>query len=118
MESVKEYKEKDYEIIIVNDGSKDRETIKILRELKKQGCNIINQKNKGPSTARNNGIKKAKGKYLLLLDADNKIKKEYIIEGIKILNDNKEVGVVYSDVGWFGEKKWIRKLPDFNFSPL
>lgn len=61
-----------YEIIIVNDGSTDSsaELIDSLAEEHEQ-IKAIHQKNQGPNYARYNGIKNAKGKYILFLDADD-----------------------------------------------
>ena len=119
IESVRKYKEKNYEIIIINDGSKDKKTLKTLKDLKKQkNIILINQKHQGPSTARNNGIKKSKAEYIFFLDADNKIEPEYLKQGLKILDKNKEIGIVYSDVKFFGEEERIINLPEFNFERL
>jgi glycosyltransferase involved in cell wall biosynthesis len=69
---------KDYEIIIINDGSTDK-SVEIINLYKKNNQNIklYNQKNDGaPGKARNVGIKKAKGETLLFLDSDDKIPKK------------------------------------------
>jgi glycosyltransferase involved in cell wall biosynthesis len=62
----------DYEIIIINDGSPDNSRELIL-QLMKRYSNIvfIEQTNKGVSMARNAGIDKARGKYLLFIDPDD-----------------------------------------------
>lgn len=72
LDSVLNQTYKDYEIIIVNDGSTDNSK-DIIEEYQKKYDFIktINQDNQGLSMARNNGIKKAKGKYFLLLDSDD-----------------------------------------------
>lgn len=65
------------EIIVVNDGSKDK-TKEILDEYSKKYSNILalHQENKGVSEARNNGLKMATGNYIGFLDCDDYIKPE------------------------------------------
>lgn len=61
-----------YEIIIINDGSNDK-SIEAINDFASSNDNIIiiNQDNQGVAAARNNGIKKANGKYILMLDSDD-----------------------------------------------
>lgn len=67
------------EIIVVNDGSTDQTLSKINDFAKKDArIKIINQKNQGLSEARNNGIKKATGKYIALIDGDDEIAPDFI----------------------------------------
>lgn len=60
----------DFEIVIVNDGSKDN-SVKIVESIKDSRIRIIHQKNQGVSIARNNGIKESKAPYIVFLDADD-----------------------------------------------
>ena len=63
---------KDIEIICINDGSPDN-SLKILEEYAKKDSRIkiINQKNAGPSVARNNGMSAASGEYIGFVDSDD-----------------------------------------------
>jgi len=104
-----------YEIIIVNDGSTDPLTHQVLNELKNDGYQVIDQLNQGAAAARNTGVKKAQGEYILPLDADNRIRTSYIYKGIEILDQYPDVAVVYGDVEHFGKDiSSLEQLPDFS----
>lgn len=104
LESITSYHDKNfYEIIIINDGSTDSTTITLLNDLHKQGYHIINQDNKGPGAARNKAAEQAKGKYLLLLDSDNKVRHNYINKGIKILDEMPDISIVHGRPFFFGD---------------
>lgn len=62
----------DYEIIVINDGSPD-DSAEIVTRMQAEFPNIIllNQANQGVSVARNNGIAKASGKYIMAIDPDD-----------------------------------------------
>lgn len=80
--------EDNYEVIIVNDGTTDN-TMKIVQKyaLKHQNIIQINKENGGVSSARNVGIEKSIGKYILFLDADDAIK-EKVLDAILIEMEN------------------------------
>jgi len=100
-----------YEVIIVNDGSSDPLTINLFGYLREQGYFIIDQDNQGLARARNNGISKASGRYILPLDADNKIRADYILKGIETLDRNPHIDIVYGKPEWFGEVERSWELP-------
>src|SRR5471030_870825 len=71
---------KNFELLLIDDGSKDR-SIEIAENLlinSDVNYRIISQENGGVSVARNKGIKEAKGEYICFLDSDDYIHKEYI----------------------------------------
>ena len=61
-----------YEIIIINDGTQDK-SMNVISDIieTRQNIHVINQKNQGLSMARNNGITKAIGEYILFVDSDD-----------------------------------------------
>ncbi|HPR60734.1 MAG TPA: glycosyltransferase family A protein [Prolixibacteraceae bacterium] len=106
---------KQFEIIIVNDGSSDNSEA-LAQQLANENPNItyLYQQNQGPSVARNYGIKTAKGKYILPLDADDRISADYIEKAVAVLESAPKVKVVYCEAEFFGEKSGKWKLPEFS----
>lgn len=111
---------KQVEIIIVDDGSKDgsAEVALKLKEKYPEKVSVIIQENSGPAKARNEGIKIARGKYILPLDGDDLISPTYIENAIKVLEENPEVKVVYSEAEKFGDKTGKWKLKPFSLRSL
>jgi len=93
---------KDWEIIIVDDGSTDK-TSQIIKELKSEKIRYFYQKNQGRSKARNKGILLAKGEYIAFLDSDDVWLEEHLQKEIKVLESHPNVSLVYSEVEIIGE---------------
>ena len=70
---------KNLEIVLINDGSKDK-SLEIMKEYKKKDKRIIiiDKKNTGVSDTRNIGINKSTGKYIMFIDADDYIESDYV----------------------------------------
>ncbi|MBL1173946.1 glycosyltransferase family 2 protein [Pantanalinema sp. GBBB05] len=105
----------DFEIIVINDGSTDEATVDRLQHYEKPGVQVIHTENRGPSSARNTGIQRAKGRYILPLDADDRIAPTYMATAIPILESNSNIGLVYSGAEFFGEKTGRSDLPPYSF---
>jgi glycosyltransferase involved in cell wall biosynthesis len=102
------------EVIIVNDGSTDAETCKLFQELADSKYKIIHQPNRGLGAARNAGVQIAQGEFILPLDSDNFIRKAYLTDGVKLLQENPDVGIVYGDAEYFGGKTGRWQVEDFD----
>ena len=104
---------KNYEVIIVNDGSTDFGTNQLLRTIYYPNTRVIWSQNRGLPSARNIGITASKGCYILPLDADDKIGPTYLEDAVKILDENSDIGIVYCDAEFFGEQTGPFDLPSF-----
>ena len=107
-----------YEIIIINDGSTDEHTTKVLNSLEEEGYQILHQQNQGLAAARNNAISIAKGKFIIPLDSDNKLHKNYLTKAVEILEDKPEVDVVYGNPVFFGDEEGVKSIGEFSISKI
>ena len=106
---------KNFKIIIINDGSNDKITLKILKEFKKNPkIKIVNKKNSGLSAARNTGINLSNTKYVLMLDADDWLRMDALKVFYNFLEKNKKYSYVYSNIHLADEKKGILRK-NYNF---
>lgn len=96
----------DIEVLIVNDGSKDRseEIAKEYAEKFGGTFRIINKKNGGHGSTINVGIKEAKGKYFKVVDADDWVEKEAFCNLVGFLKEC-ELDIVYSNFYWAIDRK-------------
>jgi glycosyltransferase involved in cell wall biosynthesis len=122
VESVVHQTYKDFDIIIVNDGSTD-ETQEVAESLIDKYSNkkisLINQVNSGqPAIARNLGIENSKSEYILCLDADDKIEQTMLQECVEVIENNHNIDFVYTDRLDFNDIEEIVPAKEFNFEQL
>ena len=86
-----------FEVIVVDDGSTDALTVALLDSLVEPGLRVIRTENRGVSAARNRGIAEPRGEYILPLDSDDKIAPNYLEKTVTILDEDRDVGVVYTE---------------------
>ena len=106
------------EVIIVDDGSSDAESIQILKEVAEAGYCVVPQPNRGLGAARNTGIRLAKGEFILPLDDDNRLRGVYLNEGVSLLKNKPSIGVIYADAEYFGHKSGRWHVQEFNLLSL
>ncbi|WP_304198607.1 glycosyltransferase family A protein [Flavobacterium alvei] len=98
-----------WECLIVNDGSLDHtEEIAQKWEAKDPRFIYIPKENSGVSNARNLGIEKASGEFILTLDADDKYEASFMEKALKILLERPEIGIVSSWGMFFTNDKMLQ----------
>lgn len=97
VQSVFEQTMQDFEIIIVDDGSKDN-TVEAAQSIEDSRVKVISQPNGGASSARNTGIKVAEGEYVAFLDADDLWMPHKLERQLAVLTGEKDVNAVQSGV--------------------
>lgn len=101
-----------FEVIIVDDGSTDEETIQILDRFKNtEGIMLIRQANSGVGIARNTGISRASAPYVVPLDADNRLSIPGLKKAFDQIQSDDRIAVVYGDAEFFGQQTgvWVNK---------
>ena len=103
------------EVIMMDDGSTDN-SLSIAKNYCQlhSECQIYTQQNAGASAARNSAIRLSHGKYILPVDADNKIAPQYIAEAVEVLDTNPDIKIVSCRAEFFGERTGEWKFPPFS----
>lgn len=105
IESVQKQTFRNWELIIIDDGSTDGSLKEIPKSNKR--IRLCQQRNAGPSNARNNGVKKAQGKFVTFLDADDYYYPDKLEQEMGYLNDRESVEWMFS-AGNFERKEGIQ----------
>ena len=108
LDSVKAQKFREYEIIVVNDGSPDTDKLERAIKMRLEDIIYIKQRNAGAAVARNTGIEHARGEIIAFLDADDIWQPDYLTSQFVFLQRH-SYDMVYCDAALFGHRSAYRK---------
>ncbi|MFH1613412.1 MAG: glycosyltransferase family 2 protein [bacterium] len=108
LQSLKEQLFKDFEVILVDNGSNDN-SVEFVKEKFSEIKIISHQKNLGFAEGTNSGIKKAKGKYIITLNNDTKVDKNWLKQLVEKANLDNQVGMCASHIVYY-------EFPEFVYS--
>lgn len=105
---------KNYEVIVVDDGSKDN-SVKVINEYVNKYKNIYlythdNGKNCGLPKTVKLGIDKARGDYVAFCEADDYWHKDYLLEKVNLIHKYADANVIINDVQLFGEEEKVKRV--------
>jgi glycosyltransferase involved in cell wall biosynthesis len=103
---------KNFELIIIDDGSKDN-TLKVVCSFDDKRIKVLKQENLGVSKARNAGINKSQNKYIAFIDSDDKWHPKKLENFINNISEN-NIGIYHSNVILFDENG--KDLSKYNYS--
>jgi len=95
LRSLEEQTFRDFEIIIVDDGSSDK-TVEVGKNARSR-AQFYKQENRGVVAARNRGIDLAKGRYICFVDSDDVVLPERFAKQVALLDGDAELGLVFAD---------------------
>lgn len=102
---------KDFEVIIVDDGSTDV-SYEVSKQLSRKYPNVrvFRQENKGVSAARNLGIEKAQGEYIMFVDSDDTYVPNALCDIDKLLADDQDLLMFRYKGGSYESRSWKRRI--------
>ncbi|HLP75745.1 MAG TPA: glycosyltransferase, partial [Candidatus Paceibacterota bacterium] len=120
--SVRNQTYRNFEIILVDDGSTD-DSPAVAKRLAAETTpdipfRIVRLEDVGPSAARRFGVAQARGKYYLPLDADDRIAPDFLARTVPVLEADATLGFAYVDTVFFGEKQQRHHQPEYDFARL
>ena len=109
------------EIILVDDGSTEGETLAALEQIERDARATVIRlaHNSGPSAARNRGLEASRGRFILPVDADNILLPDAISNLVAQLQESPaDVGFIYSNLQFFGNRDDYFRAPDYDLLRL
>jgi glycosyltransferase involved in cell wall biosynthesis len=100
-------------VIVVDDGSTDAATLEALDRLP-DGVELVRQRNSGPAAARNAGMRRTQSRFLMPLDADDRLPPGTIPALVAALDSDPGAGYAYGTMRHFGDWSGDVSFPDFD----
>ena len=104
------------EVIVVNDGSSDPDTLRVLGELEQEGIRVIHQENAGLAAARMAGVRATDAPYVQPLDSDDILAPGVLGRLAAMLDADPGLDAVWGNIEIFGDRNFVEKTWD-GFDP-
>ncbi len=121
VESIRAQTYPEVEIVVIDDASTHTDAEAELKKLEADGDVLVVrlEENRGPSHARNVGVKHGRGRYVLPVDSDNVLLPkaiEQLVEQLSVAGE--EVGFIYPNLQFFGNREDYYEVPEYNLYTL
>jgi len=108
----------DFEVVVVNDGSTDGATCRLLADLNRPRTRVVHSERRGLPGARNVGVRHAGGRYLCMVDADDLLEPIYLERSLQTLESRPDVAFASHWLRAFGDEAWDWTPTDCGFPSL
>jgi glycosyltransferase involved in cell wall biosynthesis len=105
---------RDYELVVVDDGSTDPRTLDVLAQYERDGIQVLRRPHGGVSAAKNAGIEIARGEYIVVVDADDVLLPRYLERTVPHLERGTDVGIVATDSRTFGKRRGVYRATPYD----
>lgn len=94
----------DFEIVVVNDGSTDPMTCRLLADYQRERTRVVHSERRGLPGARNLGVARSRGRYLCMVDADDLLEPTYLERSLHALERQPELAFASHWLRTFGDE--------------
>ena len=120
--SVRRQTHTEWEVVVVDDGSDDSESLRILENIEQRKLPRVtvvrHQENRGPAAARNTGFRHSRGRYLVPLDSDDLLAPTMMHVCLAEMEAHPDAGFAYFDYRVFGDRTYIEYPGEYNLYRL